>query len=167
MFCNGTLSSISILLWSGVHCIRQGVQRRGEALWIPGLRILQMPCPFLESMSLCSKARGQGCLPHLQGSQSLVPVDFASQCLRLLRFFLQGVRWLVSKLLLRVGAIQVDGCEAGMWRMALEGKAHVAAEGLWQSQPTRVIRDGREPEWLCCVSSHHRNVNLLTFLLMK
>lgn len=66
-----------------------------------------------------------------------------------------------------MGAIQVDGCDARMWGMALERKARVAAGGQWQSQPTRVIQDGGVPEWLCCMSSHHRNVNLLTFLLMK
>lgn len=68
------------------------------------------------------------------------------ECLQLLRllFFFKGVRWLVSKLLLRVGAIARGRCEAGMGRMALESKASVDAEGLWRSQHTHLIRNCRD-----------------------
>lgn len=50
----------------------------------------------------------RGCLPHPEGSQPLVLLDSAFQCFGLLRFFFDGVRYLASKLLLRVEAGHVD-----------------------------------------------------------
>lgn len=49
-------------------------------------------------------------------------------------YFFKGIRWLVSKQLLRMGAIAIDGCEAG----------RTDTEGLWQSQHTHLIRNCRD-----------------------
>lgn len=79
------------------------------------------------SVPVVQKPEGKGAKwssSESPGSLPLVPLDFTFQCLPRLRFFFfKGFRWLVSKQLLRMGAIEVDGCEAG----------RMDAERLWQS----------------------------------
>lgn len=124
-------------LWFVIYSFGRKQSSGGKNPWISSPRILQMPCPFLKPVSMMFKNQRarvlSGCLLNLLAAPPLMPQGFTFQCLPLLRFFFffKGVRWLVSKQLLRMGAIAIDGCKTG----------RRDTEGLWQSQHTHLIRN--------------------------
>lgn len=127
MFCDGTQSSISVPPLIRHIFIWQEAEQKGENLWISSLRILQMPCAFLKPVSLLFKSQRvrvlSGRRPNRLAACLWCPWTSPFSVFHVSDFFFKGFRWLVSKQLLRMGAIEVDGCEAG----------RMDAERLWQS----------------------------------
>ena len=118
-FCSGRPNGISKVLIQLTLCLPRTAEWEASleswplnsaiALSLPGARVPVLKDQGVTRLLVVLTSTGQRPLGFLGLCFSVPPT---SQIF----FFLKDVRWLVSKLLLRVAAIQGDGCEVHRWQ---------------------------------------------------